>query len=158
MVGRVKGTRNTETRKIVAVIDSIVSMPAALMPWKEMVAICNSYPRHRLSKFLSVEAEIENGNENVHTDAYVDADVQNQNSGYDGDEVEVWSVIDGAHSLGQEQCIDLSEAKPDFWVSVRISYHALLQPPYLSLVLSCIPTCIPLQSRFPLASILLRLA
>ncbi|OSD06472.1 PLP-dependent transferase [Trametes coccinea BRFM310] len=29
----------------------------------------------------------------------------------------VWSVIDGAHSIGQEPGINLSEAKPDFWLS-----------------------------------------
>ncbi|KAI0368661.1 PLP-dependent transferase [Pilatotrama ljubarskyi] len=29
----------------------------------------------------------------------------------------VWSVIDAAHSIGQEPDIDLSEAKPDFWLS-----------------------------------------
>jgi hercynylcysteine S-oxide lyase len=30
----------------------------------------------------------------------------------------VWSVIDAAHSIGQEVGINLGEAKPDFWVSV----------------------------------------
>jgi len=30
----------------------------------------------------------------------------------------VWSVVDAAHSIGQEVDINLSEAKPDFWVSV----------------------------------------
>lgn len=34
-------------------------------------------------------------------------------------EAGVWSVIDAAHSIGQELDINLSEAKPDFWVSVR---------------------------------------
>ncbi|KAI9057288.1 PLP-dependent transferase [Trametes sanguinea] len=29
----------------------------------------------------------------------------------------VWSVVDGAHSIGQEPDINLSEAKPDFWLS-----------------------------------------
>ncbi|KAI0775301.1 PLP-dependent transferase [Trametes elegans] len=29
----------------------------------------------------------------------------------------VWSVIDGAHSIGQEPDINLSEVKPDFWLS-----------------------------------------
>ncbi|KAI0784243.1 PLP-dependent transferase [Abortiporus biennis] len=29
----------------------------------------------------------------------------------------VWSVIDAAHSIGQELNINLSESKPDFWVS-----------------------------------------
>ncbi|RPD74708.1 PLP-dependent transferase [Lentinus tigrinus ALCF2SS1-7] len=29
----------------------------------------------------------------------------------------VWTVIDAAHSIGQEQSINLSETKPDFWLS-----------------------------------------
>ncbi|KAL9713303.1 hypothetical protein Ac2012v2_002908 [Leucoagaricus gongylophorus] len=29
----------------------------------------------------------------------------------------IWSVIDAAHSIGQEQNIDLTEAAPDFWTS-----------------------------------------
>lgn len=29
----------------------------------------------------------------------------------------VWSVVDAAHSIGQEVDINLSEAKPDFWIS-----------------------------------------
>ena len=29
----------------------------------------------------------------------------------------VWSVVDAAHSLGQEPDIDLHAARPDFWVS-----------------------------------------
>jgi len=33
-------------------------------------------------------------------------------------EEDVWSLIDAAHSIGQEMNINLSEAKPDFWVSV----------------------------------------
>jgi selenocysteine lyase/cysteine desulfurase len=61
-------------KKIVAVIDSIISAPAAYLPWKEMVKICA--------------------------------------------ELGVWSVIDAAHSIGQELDINLSAAKPDFWVSV----------------------------------------
>jgi selenocysteine lyase/cysteine desulfurase len=40
----------------------------------------------------------------------------------------VWSVVDAAHSIGQEVDINLSEVKPDFWVSVRspISVHDIL--------------------------------
>lgn len=34
-------------------------------------------------------------------------------------EENVWSIIDAAHSIGQEVGINLSEANPDFWVSVR---------------------------------------
>ncbi|KAJ3558261.1 hypothetical protein NP233_g11541 [Leucocoprinus birnbaumii] len=29
----------------------------------------------------------------------------------------IWSVVDAAHSIGQEQDLDLTEAAPDFWVS-----------------------------------------
>jgi len=60
--------------KVVAVIDSIVSNPGALLPWKEMVAICREHG--------------------------------------------VWSVVDAAHSIGQELDINLSDSKPDFWISV----------------------------------------
>lgn len=60
--------------KIVAVIDSIVSNPGALLPWKEMVKICK--------------------------------------------EEGVWSVVDGAHSIGQEVGVNLAEAQPDFFISV----------------------------------------
>ncbi|KAG6335668.1 hypothetical protein ID866_3426 [Astraeus odoratus] len=62
-----------QTRKFIAVIDSIISQPGVLLPWKEMVAICR--------------------------------------------DAGVYSIIDGAHSIGQELDIDLSEARPDFWVS-----------------------------------------
>ncbi|KAF8815672.1 PLP-dependent transferase [Phlegmacium glaucopus] len=60
-------------KKRLAVIDSIVSNPGVLLPWKEMVQICKD----------------------------------------EG----VWSVIDAAHSIGQEVDLDLEAAKPDFWVS-----------------------------------------
>ncbi|KAJ3935050.1 MAG: pyridoxal phosphate-dependent transferase [Lentinula lateritia] len=59
--------------KIVAIIDSIISVPGALLPWKEMVKICK--------------------------------------------EEDVWSVVDGAHSIGQELDLNLAEANPDFWVT-----------------------------------------
>lgn len=59
--------------KIVAIIDSIISVPGALLPWKEMVKICK--------------------------------------------EEEVWSVVDAAHSIGQETNLNLTEADPDFWVT-----------------------------------------
>lgn len=62
-------------QKIVAIIDSIVSMPALLLPWKEMVQICK--------------------------------------------EEGVMSLIDAAHSIGQEPNLDLNKADPDFWISVR---------------------------------------
>ncbi|KAJ7305564.1 pyridoxal phosphate-dependent transferase [Mycena albidolilacea] len=60
-------------QKIVAIIDSITSVPGALMPWQKLVQVCK--------------------------------------------EAGVYSVIDGAHSIGQEMNIDLSKADPDFWVS-----------------------------------------
>jgi selenocysteine lyase/cysteine desulfurase len=40
----------------------------------------------------------------------------------------VWSVVDAAHSIGQELDINLSEANPDFWVSVSslIPIHVIV--------------------------------
>lgn len=35
----------------------------------------------------------------------------------------VWSVVDAAHCIGQEVDINLSEVKPDFWVSVGHLYY-----------------------------------
>lgn len=61
-------------RQIVAVIDSIASIPGALLPWVEMVSICREYG--------------------------------------------IWTLVDAAHSIGQEQNINLTEARPDFWISV----------------------------------------
>jgi hypothetical protein len=61
-------------KKRVAVIDSIISNPGALLPWKEMVNICK--------------------------------------------DEDIFSVIDAAHSIGQEVGINLKESDPDFWVSV----------------------------------------
>lgn len=71
-----------QTRKVVAVIDAIVSNPGARLPWKEMVAICK--------------------------------------------DAGVWSVVDAAHAIGQEVDINLSEAKPDFWVSVRLFLYLMI--------------------------------
>ncbi|KAI6129861.1 pyridoxal phosphate-dependent transferase [Pisolithus croceorrhizus] len=62
-----------QNRTFIAIIDSIVSHPGVLMPWKEMVAICR--------------------------------------------DAGVYSLVDAAHSIGQELDLNLSEAKPDFWVS-----------------------------------------
>ncbi|KAH9959636.1 PLP-dependent transferase [Russula dissimulans] len=59
--------------KIVAIIDSIVSIPGVYLPWKDMVALCR-----------------ERG---------------------------IVTVVDAAHSLGQEPDINLSDVGPDFWVS-----------------------------------------
>lgn len=67
-----------QTRKIVAVVDAIVSNPGVRLPWKEMVAICK--------------------------------------------DASVWSVVDAAHAIGQEVDINLSEARPDFWLSVSLSF------------------------------------
>lgn len=64
--------------KVVCVLDSIVSNPGALMPWREMVQICR--------------------------------------------EEGVYSVVDAAHSIGQEVGINLEEAQPDFWFSVRPAF------------------------------------
>lgn len=61
-------------KKRVAVIDSIISNPGVLFPWKELVKICKD----------------------------------------EG----IWTVVDAAHSIGQELGINLTEASPDFWVSV----------------------------------------
>jgi hypothetical protein len=36
-------------------------------------------------------------------------------------EEKVWSVVDAAHSIGQQVSIDLGKSEPDFWVSVRDS-------------------------------------
>ena len=33
---------------------------------------------------------------------------------------DVWSVIDAAHSIGQEVDLDLEKIAPDFWVSVSL--------------------------------------
>jgi len=33
---------------------------------------------------------------------------------------QIWSVIDAAHSIGQEVGINLTKAAPDFWISVRL--------------------------------------
>ncbi|KAF7297201.1 Aminotran-5 domain-containing protein [Mycena indigotica] len=60
-------------QKIVAIIDSVTSVPGALMPWQALVKLCKD----------------------------------------EG----VYSVIDGAHSIGQEPDINLGDADPDFWVS-----------------------------------------
>ncbi|KAF7347351.1 PLP-dependent transferase [Mycena venus] len=60
-------------QKIVAIIDSISSMPAIVFPWKELVQICK--------------------------------------------EEGVLSLIDAAHSIGQETNLDLNKADPDFWTS-----------------------------------------
>ncbi|KAJ7735954.1 PLP-dependent transferase [Mycena metata] len=60
-------------QKVVAIIDSIISIPGALLPWQALVQVCK--------------------------------------------ELDVYSLIDGAHSIGQEPNIDLGKANPDFWVS-----------------------------------------
>ncbi|GJE88634.1 PLP-dependent transferase [Phanerochaete sordida] len=59
--------------RLVVVLDAIVSVPGAAMPWVEMVRVIR--------------------------------------------EEGAWSVVDAAHSLGQELNINLGEAQPDFWVS-----------------------------------------
>ncbi|KAE9400171.1 PLP-dependent transferase [Gymnopus androsaceus JB14] len=59
--------------KIVAIIDSMISNPGVLLPWKEMVKICK--------------------------------------------EEDIWSVVDAAQSIGQENNLNVAEADPDFWVT-----------------------------------------
>ena len=39
----------------------------------------------------------------------------------------VWSVIDAAHSIGQEVDINLSEVEPDFWVSVSNLSQSIIE-------------------------------
>ncbi|PCH42559.1 PLP-dependent transferase [Wolfiporia cocos MD-104 SS10] len=90
--------------KFIAVIDSLVSTPGVLLPWKQLVQVCK--------------------------------------------EEGVWSVIDGAHSIGQEMKIDIGEAQPDFFVSNCHKWLytkrgcALLYVPYRNqfLIKSSIPT------------------
>ncbi|KZT73541.1 PLP-dependent transferase [Daedalea quercina L-15889] len=67
------GPHDPKGNKIVAVIDSIISMPGMSLPWKDLVEICK--------------------------------------------EEGVWSLVDGAHSIGQELDLDLGVAKPDFFIS-----------------------------------------
>lgn len=38
----------------------------------------------------------------------------------------IWTVVDAAHSIGQELNINLSASQPDFWVSVRAGFTSLL--------------------------------
>lgn len=37
----------------------------------------------------------------------------------------IWTVVDAAHSIGQELDINLSVAQPDFWVSVSARLYVL---------------------------------
>ncbi|KIM79204.1 hypothetical protein PILCRDRAFT_823789 [Piloderma croceum F 1598] len=60
-------------QQVVAVIDSLVSNPGVLLPWKEMVKICR--------------------------------------------EEGIFSVVDAAHSIGQEVGIDVGASGCDFWIS-----------------------------------------
>ena len=45
----------------------------------------------------------------------------------------VWSVIDAAHSIGQEVDLDLAKAEPDFWVSVSLLFKSSAYKLFLSL-------------------------
>ncbi|TCD65232.1 hypothetical protein EIP91_002940 [Steccherinum ochraceum] len=69
----VPGGSDDKGNRFVAVIDSIASNPGVLLPWKELIKVC--------------------------------------------EEEGIWTVLDAAHSVGQEPNINLSEAKPDFWIS-----------------------------------------
>ncbi|KAF8204459.1 pyridoxal phosphate-dependent transferase [Mycena galopus ATCC 62051] len=66
-------------QKVVAILDSISSVPALLLPWKEMVQVCK--------------------------------------------EEGVMSLIDAAHSIGQETNLELNKADPDFWVSYSFKFR-----------------------------------
>ncbi|GJE88788.1 PLP-dependent transferase [Phanerochaete sordida] len=70
---RAKASQANPDPKVVCVLDSIVSNPGILMPWREMVKICR--------------------------------------------EENVYSVVDAAHSIGQEVGLDLEAIQPDFWFS-----------------------------------------
>lgn len=71
-------SNDNRPQKIVAVIDSIASVPGVLLPWQDMVKICQ--------------------------------------------EEGVWSVIDGAQSMGQEVGLDVGASGCDFWTSVNTLY------------------------------------
>ncbi|KAG6897231.1 hypothetical protein C0992_003335, partial [Termitomyces sp. T32_za158] len=71
-IRHVKAATTSETVRIVALFDSVVSTPGVIMPWKAMVKICH--------------------------------------------EERVTSIVDAAHSLGQEFGFNLSEIRPDFWI------------------------------------------
>ena len=66
------------------VIDSIISKPGMLLPWKEMVQICK--------------------------------------------DEDVWSVIDAAHSIGQELDLDLEKVAPvsGFLSKVHVRDHDII--------------------------------
>lgn len=60
----------------------------------------------------------------------------------------IWSVVDAAHSIGQENDINLGEAKPDFWVSVSgYGQVLLLQHGNFTDVHACFRTAINGSSR-----------
>ncbi|PCH42561.1 PLP-dependent transferase [Wolfiporia cocos MD-104 SS10] len=98
------GTYTAKKNKFVAVIDTLVSNPGVLLPWKQLVQICK--------------------------------------------EEGVWSVVDGAHSVGQEMDMNVGQAKPDFLISNCHKWLyakrgcALLYVPYRNqyLIKSSIPT------------------
>lgn len=47
----------------------------------------------------------------------------------------VWSVVDGAHSIGHELDLDLTSADPDFWMTVSSSLFIISS--YIILKYSC---------------------
>lgn len=75
-VQRPNPTAENPDPKVFCVVDSIISNPGIVLPWKEMVEICRA----------------------------------------EG----IYSIVDAAHSIGQEVNLNLTEAQPDFWFSVRI--------------------------------------
>ncbi|THU90144.1 PLP-dependent transferase [Dendrothele bispora CBS 962.96] len=75
-------TANKKLPKVVAIIDSIISVPGVSLPWAEMVQI-----------------------------------LREECGG--GEDANVWSVIDAAHSIGQEVTLpkSISLAQPDFLIT-----------------------------------------
>ncbi|THU76340.1 PLP-dependent transferase [Dendrothele bispora CBS 962.96] len=76
-------TTDKKLPKVVAIIDSIISLPGVSLPWAEMIQILR------------------------------------EECGGGGQDANVWSVIDAAHSIGQEVTLpkSISIAQPDFLVT-----------------------------------------
>ncbi|KAJ3557662.1 hypothetical protein NM688_g1347 [Phlebia brevispora] len=66
-------TEQNPNPKVFCVLDSIISNPGILLPWKEMVKMCKDRG--------------------------------------------IYSIVDAAHSIGQEVDLNLAETQPDFWFS-----------------------------------------
>jgi selenocysteine lyase/cysteine desulfurase len=84
--------------------------------------------RHHLRSLQRPEASTSNPEPKVV--AVIDAIVSNPGALLPWEEMvkicreeNVWSVVDAAHCIGQQVGINLSQSKPDFWVSVRSAYE-----------------------------------